>query len=88
MRPLQAIVLSVNKKTGLEVKTETGLIVNLPYSNVIIGQTILIGYSLTGDRAILLNTYENIDTAKPTKIEKGGDNNDPENPEEIELDLS
>lgn len=87
MRPLRAVVLSVNKKTGLEAKTETGLIVNLSYSNVIIGQTILIGYSLTGDRAELLNTYENINITKPTKIEKGGDNNDPENPEEIELAL-
>ena len=87
MRPLRAVVLSVNKKTGLEAKTETGLTVNLPYNNVIIGQTILIGYSLTGDRAELLNTYENINITKPTKIEKGGDNNDPENPEEIELAL-
>lgn len=87
MRPLKAVVLSTNKKTGIRVRLESGPIIILPYNNNInIGETILIKYNFIKKEIVgIINSYSEISTPAPTKIEKGGEDNDPENPETFEL---
>lgn len=70
MRPLKAIIIATNKKTGLRIKTESGLIVNLPYNKkYYIGESILVTYDFTKNKVIgiLKNTIEEMEEIKPTE---------------------
>lgn len=68
MRPLIGTVKS-NKKTGLRVKLESGLIIVLPYNkNLNIGEKILIKYNFTKNKASgILNSYSEDKIPEPEK---------------------
>ena len=89
MRPLKGTILSINKKTGLKIRLESGFTGTLPYhKNMNIGQSILVKYDFTKNRIIgIINYYNEDNIPPPTKTNKGGDDNDPENPEIIENEL-
>ena len=89
MRPLKGLVLSANKKTGLKVRLESGLITILPYDKHInVGQNILVKYDFIKNQATgIINSYSENNMPEPTKVKKG-DDNDPEDPETIELLLN
>ena len=80
MRPLKGLVLSVNKRDGLKIRLESGPIITLPYNkHTHTGQKILIRYDFTKNQAMgIINPYSEIKIPGPTKIEKGGKDNDPE----------
>lgn len=90
MRPVKAIALSVNKKTGIRARLESGPVIRLLYDkNVIAGQRLLIRYDFTNKHPLgIVNAYSENNLPGPIKVEKEGENNDPENPETIELGLS
>jgi len=90
MRPLKGLILSVNKKAGLKIRLESGPIITLPYNKYIhTGQEILIRYDFTKNQAIgIINSYSENNIPEPRKVEKGGKDNDPENPEIIEILLA
>jgi len=86
MRPLSGIVIGTNKKTGLRIKLESGLIASLPYDKKYnMGQKLLIMYDFTK------NTVKGIFNPKMDNMLEliehnfNGEDNDPENPERIEL---
>lgn len=51
MRPLKAIIIAANKKTGLKIRIESGLIANLPYNKkYYAGEKIIISYDFTKNK--------------------------------------
>ena len=53
MRPMNAVILTINKKTGLKIRTESGLIATLPYNKKYnTGQSILVSYDFTKNKVI------------------------------------
>jgi len=68
MRPLKAVILSVNKKTGLKIRTESGLIITLPYKKYHTGQEVLISYDFTKNKAVGILEYK--EGANILEIEK------------------
>jgi hypothetical protein len=90
MRPIKATVLSVDKKGGVKLKLESGHITTLPYhTSLFPGQKLLIKYDFTkGKITGVVNPYKEENMPVPAKIEKGGNDNDPEDPELIELSMS
>lgn len=57
MRPIKAIILAANKKTGLKIRTESGLIATLPYKKYHTGESILINYDFTKNKVIGILEY-------------------------------
>lgn len=80
MRPLKGTVLSADKKTGLKVRLESGLITILPYNKDInTGQNILCKYDYTKNQVTgIVNSYSDSNVPEPTKTEKGGNDDDQE----------
>ena len=72
MRPLEAVIVTASKKTGLKIRTESGLIEILPYNkNYHAGQKILIAYDFTKNKITqILNQYEE-GAPEVVQIEKG-----------------
>ena len=89
MRPFKAVIIAANKKTGVKVRLESGLIATfLPHKEkYYIGQKITVIYDFDKDRIteIIASKYdsENIPEAQIKK--RGGEDNDPEDPEIMEL---
>lgn len=89
MRLLKAVVIAASKKTGIKVRLESGLITMvLPFKKKYhIGQKITVAYDFNKNKVtkIITSKYnpENIPEAQIKK--RGGEDNDPEDPEMIEL---
>ena len=89
MRPFKAVIIAANEKTGVKVRLESGLnTIILPYKEeYYVGQRITVIYDFNKDRItkIVSSKYdsENIPEAQIKK--RGGKDNDPEDPEMIEL---
>lgn len=63
MRPIKAVILSANKKTGLKLRLESGLITTLTYNKKYnIGESVLVSYDYTKNKVIriLEHKEENI----------------------------
>lgn len=53
MRPINAVILTTNKKIGLKIRTESGLIATLPYNKKYnTGQSILVNYDFTKNKIV------------------------------------
>ena len=51
MRPLEAIIIAASKKTGLKIRTESGLIETLSYNKKYhVGQKVAVAYDFTRNR--------------------------------------
>lgn len=84
MRPLKAVILTVNKKTGLKIRTESGLIATLPYDKKYYrGQKISVVYNFIKCRVVGIFPDERKIENMPEKLEleETGVDNDPENPD-------
>lgn len=84
MRPLKAVILAVNKKTGLKIRTESGLIAVLPYNKKYLkGQKVLLAYNFIKRKitGILPDEHKIEDMPEKYKLEETGVDNDPENPD-------
>lgn len=76
MRPIKAVIISANKKTGLKLRLESGLIAVLSYDKKYhTGEEVLISYDFTKNKVvrILENKEESM-----TEIEELGEDNTPE----------
>jgi hypothetical protein len=88
MRPLKAVIMAASKKTGIKVKLESGLItIVLPYEKKYhIGQTVSVAYNFAKNKGRIVNSGYNSENLPEAQIKKrGGVDNDPEDPEIIEL---
>jgi hypothetical protein len=89
MRLLKAVIIAASKKTGIKVRLESGLITMvLPYNKKYhVGQKITVVFNFNKNEItkIITSKYnpENIPEAQIKK--RGGVDNDPEDPEIIEL---
>ncbi|MCK4526511.1 hypothetical protein KAW18_04000 [candidate division WOR-3 bacterium] len=90
MRPIKALVLSIDKQAGIKIRLESGLLATLPYNkNKNVGQTIHVTFNFTKKQVVgAINTYKEENMPTPTKTDKGDVDNDPENPELIEALLA
>lgn len=53
MRPLKAVILAANKKTGLKLRTESGLVATLAYDEKYhTGESVLVSYNFTKNRIV------------------------------------
>lgn len=78
MRPLHAVIIAADKKTGLKIRAESGLIAVLPYNKKYhVGQSVLISYNFAKNkvRYILEHKEEEM-----TEIEEIGEDSNPEDP--------
>ncbi|NOR60146.1 MAG: hypothetical protein GQ469_05890 [Methanosarcinales archaeon] len=76
MRPIKAIILAANKKTGLKIRTESGLITTLPYKRYHTGESILINYDFTKNKVIGILEYKE---ERMTELKEIQENDTPEN---------
>lgn len=84
MRVLKAIVVSVDKKTGIGVKLESGLNTMIPYIPVHIGQSILVGFDHAKNCITrIINKYKGEDQLESTETVADGEDSELENPEEL-----
>lgn len=90
MRPVTGFVLSTGKKSGLKIKLESGRIIKLPYNkNIQVGQKILVRYNFTTNKVTgIINSYKEENIPETTKRKRGGNDNDPEDPEIMEILLA
>lgn len=72
MRPIKAVIIAASKKTGLKIRTESGLIKILPYNEkYYIGQEILVAYDFTKNRIThIIQNYHEEGTPETIQIEK------------------
>jgi hypothetical protein len=83
MRLLKAVIIAANKKTGIKVRLESGLItIVLPFEKKYhVGQPVSVAYA-----ARIINSQYNSENIPEAQIKKrGGEDNDPEDPEILEL---
>lgn len=89
MRPLKAVVLTANKKTGIKIRLESGLITMiLPYNKKYhVGQKITVAFNFNKNEVTeIIDSNYNPENMPEAQIKKrGGEDNDPENIEMIEL---
>lgn len=78
MRPIKAVILSVNKKTGLKLRTESGLITVLAYDKKYhIGESVLISYDFTKNKVVHILEHKE---EERYEIEEMGEDSNPEDP--------
>lgn len=78
MRPLKAVILSVNRQTGLKIRIESGLIEILPYDKKhYTGESILISYDFTKNKVVGILEHKEEDMHE---IEEEGEDSNPEDP--------
>jgi hypothetical protein len=89
MRLLKAVILAASKRTGIKARLESGLItIILPYEKKYhMGQKITVAYDFTEKSpAIIIGSGYDSENIPEAQIKKrGGVDNDPEDPEIIEL---
>lgn len=75
MRPIKAVILTVNKKTGLKIRTESGLVAILPYNKKYhTGQSILVSYDFTKNKVVdILEHREGANMLEIEELEKKGE---------------
>lgn len=72
MRPLKAVILATNKKTGLKIRTESGLVATLPYNKKYnTGQGVLIGYDFTRNKVVGILEHKEEDMHEIKEDEEG-----------------
>lgn len=77
MRPLNAVILATNKKTGLKIRTESGLVATLPYNKKYnTGQGVLVGYDFT--RCKVVGILEHREGKNMLEIEETWEDSNPE----------
>lgn len=81
MRPLHAVVIAVNKKTGLKLRTESGLIATLAYDKKYhTGESVLVSYDFTKNKVVRILEHKEEDMPE---IEELGENSNPEDPSRL-----
>jgi hypothetical protein len=88
MRLLKAVIIAASKKTGIKVRLESGLITMvLPFKKKYhVGQTVSVAYNFTKNKGRIIDSDYNPENIPEAQIKKrGGEDNDPEDPEMIEL---
>lgn len=76
MRPLRAVILGANKKTGLKLRIESGLIAVLSYDKKYhTGEEVLISYDFTKNKVVRILEHKEEGT---TEIEEIGEDSTPE----------
>ena len=71
---MKAVILAANKKTGLKIRTESGLIATLPYKKYHTGESILINYDFTKNKVIgILEYREGKNMLEIKEIEEEGE---------------
>jgi hypothetical protein len=89
MRLLKAVIIAANKKTGIKVRLESGLItIVLPFEKKYhVGQPVSVAYDFTEKSpARIIDSNYNSENIPEAQIKKrGGEDNDPEDPEMLEL---
>lgn len=87
MRPLKAVIITASKKTGIKVRLESGLIIVLPYEKKHhVGQTVSIAYNFIKNKGRVVDSNYDPENLPEAQIKKrGGEDDDPEDPEIIEL---
>lgn len=86
MRPLKAIVIA-NKKTGVEVRLESGRTTTiLTDKHYYVGQSLLVSYDFTKKSILgIIEQYHAEDIPNAPKTKQVGDDNDPEDPEILDI---
>lgn len=90
MRPLRAVILAVNKKTGLKIRAESGLVATLPYDKKYYrGQKILVVYNFIKGKVVGIfpNERKVEDMHERPELEETGVDNDPENTDLESLEI-
>lgn len=82
MRPLKAVILAANKKTGLKLRTESGLVATLAYDKKYhTGQGVLVSYDFTRNKVVSILEYR--EGKNMLEIEELGEDSNPEDPSQL-----
>ena len=73
---MKAVILAANKKTGLKIRTESGLIATLPYKKYHTGESVLINYDFTKNKVVGILEFR--EGKNMLEIEDTGEDNNPE----------
>lgn len=75
MRPLNAVIIGTNKKTGLKLRLESGLIATLAYDKkYYMGESVIVSYDFTKNKVIHILEHKEEDIPE---IEELGEDSNP-----------
>ena len=81
MRPLHAVIIAANKKTGLKLRLESGLVATLAYDKKYhTGESVLISYDFTRNKVVRILEHKE---EKMFEIEEIGEDSNPEDPSQL-----